>query len=370
MAEFEYDAILVDTSIFDGNGLRLEGGLLGKLKQFSKSPIDFLMPDVISNEIQSHLDKKIRVSRNALEKSINDASDHLFFEGSVLNDAKKLLVDSQEVEGLAKSRLDQFVKDTDAQLIDCDEYVSVKDVLGKYFQNSPPFSETGKKKNEFPDAIVLIAVEKWAESEGKTVLAVAKDKDWKAYCEDSENIDYIEDFSEGLSKFNAATAPYALLDNLKKELQQESAVQFLSGVKSGLSSVLDGFTPDQEAESQFYWEPDGSNGWFKKFELYDHDFKIIDTDENWVVIEARANITVEAEGEFSLSVHDSIDRDYVYLGGVSVTTEVAFESEILITVSGELNEDVNALSIEEVEVVDPITSINFGELELDYSEYE
>ena len=43
MAESEYDAILVDTSIFDGNGLRLESGLLGKLKQFSESSVNFLI---------------------------------------------------------------------------------------------------------------------------------------------------------------------------------------------------------------------------------------------------------------------------------------------------------------------------------------
>ena len=149
MSELEYEAILVDTSIFNGNGLRLESGLLGKLKQFSKSPVDFLMPDVICKEIESHLDKKIRVSRSALEKSINDASDHLFFDGSALNVAKIFIVESQEVEGLAQSRLQQFLNKTEALLINCDDYVSVKDLLSQYFQNKPPFSETGKKKNEF-----------------------------------------------------------------------------------------------------------------------------------------------------------------------------------------------------------------------------
>jgi hypothetical protein len=370
MADLEYDAILVDTSIFDGNGLRLESGLLGKLKQFAESPVELLMPDVIRNEIQTHLDKKIKVARNALEKSINDAGDHLFFDGSALNDAKKLIVDSKEVEGLAQSRLDQFVADTGALVIDCDDHVSVKELLVKYFQNQAPFSETGKKKNEFPDAIVLMAIERWAEKEDKKVLAVAKDKDWEAYCKASENIDYIEDFTEGLFKFNAATAPYALLDNLKTALEQGRAAQFLSRIESGLRSVLDGFTPDQEADSQFYWEPEGSNGWFKKFELYDYDFRVIDTDDDWVVIEVLANITVEAEGEFSLSIHDSIDRDYVSLGGVSVNTEAEFESEILITVFGDLNGDINKLDIDDVEIVEPIGSVDFGTLELDYGDYE
>jgi hypothetical protein len=63
-----YDVILIDTSIFDGNGLRLEAGLLGKLRQFKKTNIDILLPDVIKNEIQSHLEKKIKVSRSSLEK--------------------------------------------------------------------------------------------------------------------------------------------------------------------------------------------------------------------------------------------------------------------------------------------------------------
>ena len=54
--ETEYGAILVDTSIFDRNGLRLEKGLLGKMAQFKKSPIEFLLPDVIKNEVKSHLE--------------------------------------------------------------------------------------------------------------------------------------------------------------------------------------------------------------------------------------------------------------------------------------------------------------------------
>ena len=73
-----YDAILIDTSIFDGNGLRLEKGLLAKLSQFRKSPIELVFPDVIKNEVQSHLEKKIKVARSALEKT------HLFVQNNFL----------------------------------------------------------------------------------------------------------------------------------------------------------------------------------------------------------------------------------------------------------------------------------------------
>ncbi|WP_421227826.1 PIN domain-containing protein [Aeromonas enteropelogenes] len=368
--EIKYGAILVDTSIFDGNGLKLEKGLLGKLSQFKKSPIEYIFPDVVKNEVQRHLESKISTSRAALEKALNEAGDHLFFDGSELNDAKRMLVDSKEINGLAENRVNNFIESTGALVLEAGSYVSVSDLLLKYFSNEPPFAETGKKKNEFPDAIVLMAVEAWADKNDKYVLAIAKDGDWKNFCEDSKRIDYQDDFSRGLEIFNQTNAPYTLLANLEAALESGSATKFLADISSCLESVLDGFTPDQEADSTFYWEADGCHGWFNDFTLLEHEFRIVDKDEDWVVLEASANILVEAEGEFSLSMYDSIDRDHVSIGGVTVRVEREFESEILISISGDLNGPIDELSIDEVEIVSPIKTIDFGYIEPEYDDYE
>ena len=363
--ELEYDAIVLDTSIFDGNGLKLESGMLGKLKQFKDGPIDFIMPDIVKNEIQSHLEKKIKVSRNTLEKSINDASDHLFFDGSALNDARQLLVSSDEIENLAKSRLENFIRSSGAWVLNSNDFVSVGELVKKYFQNEAPFSETGKKKNEFPDAIALMALQKWAEDNGKKILAIAKDGDWESFCETSEYIDYQGNLADGLAIFNEANAPYALLNNLSEALLSDEADDFLSRVENLLDNELDDLTPDQDAESQFYFEPEGSTTSLSSFTL-DPDFKIIDVEGERIVLEAQAFITLNAEGEFSLSVHDSIDGDYVSLGGVTAQVEVEFETELLITISGQLDDDINDLEVEQVEVVDTPTCINYGSLEPDF----
>jgi hypothetical protein len=368
--EKKYDAFLVDTSIYDQYGLRLEKGLLGKLSQFRKSPINFLLPDVIKNEVRSHLEQKIKVSKNALEKSLNDAADHLFFPGSTLNDAKKCLTESKEVKELAEHRLNEFIKETGALFLETGNFVSVASLLEKYFSNSPPFAETGKKKSEFPDAIVLMAVDVWAESENKQVLAVANDGDWEKYCQTSKHVHYINDFSSALSSFNQANGPYALLVNLEQSFQNQTASNFLEKISEGLNNALDGITPDQDAESYHYWEPEGCHAWFKEFHLIENEFRIIETDEDWVVLETKAEIIVGAEGDFSLSVYDSIDKDYVSLGSVSVEAEDKFESEILIKISGDLNGPIDKLYIEEVEVVDPIGTIDFGTIEPDYGDDE
>jgi hypothetical protein len=365
--EKEYGAILVDTSIFYSNGLRLEKGLLKKLAQFKKSPIELLLPDVVKNEVKSHLESEIKKSRMALKKALDNAGDYLFFEGSELNDAKQILIDSKEIEGLAESRVDKFMDTTGALVLETGDYVSVSDLLSKYFANEPPFAEAGKKKYEFPDAIVLMAVEAWAGNHDLSVLAIAKDGDWEQYCEKSERIDYQEDLSSGLSYFNTANAPYALLTNLETALNSGTANTFISSINSRLKSVFNGFTPEQDADTHLYWEPEGSDGWLHDFELSDSEFRIIDKDEDWVVLGALANITVEAEGEFSLY---EFDRDHAYIGGISATATKEFESEILITISGNLNGPLDDLSVDEVEVVNPISSIHFGTLEPNYSEYD
>lgn len=363
----EYGAILVDTCIFDKNGLRLEKGLLGKLNQFKDSEIHYLLPDVIKGEVKSHLESKVKSARASLEKALNDAGDHLFFDGSALNHAKSVLIDSNEIEGIAENRIDKFILSTGALVLDCGKYVSVSELLQQYFQNKAPFAETGKKKNEFPDAIVLLATEAWAKENDLQVLAVGRDGDWKEYCEMSDNIDYIEDFADALSKFNKEIAHFAFLSLLTSQLEQENsidAVDFLQRIHSSLEMYFDGFTPDQEADSSHYWEPDGCHGWLSDFELANHDFKIVDHAEDYVVLEMNAIISVEVEGEFSLSHRDSIDRDYVGLGGIVTTAEDQFESAILVTICGDLNGNLSDVDIEDVEVVDPITSIDFGTLEL------
>lgn len=364
--ELEYDALLVDTSIFDGNGLRLEKGLLGKLSQFKRSPVTFLIPDVICGEVKAHLEQKIRTSRSALEKSINEAGDHIFFDGSTLGEAKALLLDSKEIEGLAETRLTNFLGNTGALVVECGDHLSVSKLLERYFTNEAPFSESGKKKNEFPDAIVLLAIEEWAEQNNKSVLAIAKDDDWIRYCAGSKRLCCIDELSDGLAAFNKANAPYAFLSRLEEALNKEMAESFLASIASRLESVLDGFTPDQDAESALDWEPEGSNGWFKEFRLSSNELRIIESDEGFVVLEGKAEITVEAEGEFSLYVHDSIDRDYVLIDSVTATAEEEFESEILITVTGDLDGPIEEVTIEEVEIVSPIKRVYFGRLEPDF----
>ncbi|BEL72453.1 MULTISPECIES: PIN domain-containing protein [Serratia] len=372
MNEKNYTAITLDTSIFDGNALKLEKGLLGKLKQFNDSPTKFVLTDIIVNELVKHLHEKTINSKTSLQKALDEANEHLFFEGSLLIDAKQQLIDSPEINDLANSRVNAFLKRTGAIVLDSADYVSVAELRDNYFNNKPPFAVTGKKKNEFPDAIALLALEHWAKENGEVIYAVAKDGDWKSYCEDSECLDYNESLADALDYFNNKDAPFIVVKKLEAEFQLLNASKFGVQLRGQLESVFTGYYVDQDADSPFNWEPEGVDVTFEDFTTSDDKLKLIEKTESSIVVEALINVELNAEGTFSLYQYDSIDHDQLYLDSVTKDVEESFECRILITFEGDLDkakEDIAYLEIDNVEVIDKLKSIHFGYLELEYDDY-
>ena len=73
-------------------------------------------------------------------------------------------------------------------------------VFELYFEGKAPFSVTGKKKNEFPDAFVFESAKKYIEAHPNDVLmVVSKDKDWLTAFQEIENVICCETISDALS---------------------------------------------------------------------------------------------------------------------------------------------------------------------------
>lgn len=374
MSDKKFTAITLDTSIFDGNGIRLDRGLLGRLTQFKSSPVKFILSDIMVNEIVNHLGNKILSSRTTFEKALNDANDFLSFDGGEINDIKSKLIHSDKVKESAEKRVKEFLEKTGAEVIDSGDYVNVSDLRDKYFNNEAPFSETGNKKNEFPDAIALMGLEGWAEDNDELIYAVSTDNDWKAFCENANYIVFHDNLSEALDYFNRVHSPFDAVNALEKFLANGNAPNFMRQLHCQLESFFDDIYVDQDADSGFYWEGEGTTTSFQDFMILNDNFQVVETDENTLVLEAFLSVDLSIDGDFSLSVFDSIDRDQVSMGSISRTVEETFETRVLITVVGDFDkakESPDDLEIESIEVLDKPDSIHFGYLELDYEpDYE
>lgn len=62
----KYDAITLDTNIFDENSLSLEGGMLQQLQQFKGGLAHFVLSEIVVREIHRHLTEEAQKAAFAL----------------------------------------------------------------------------------------------------------------------------------------------------------------------------------------------------------------------------------------------------------------------------------------------------------------
>jgi hypothetical protein len=67
-------------------------------------------------------------------------------------------------------------------------------------------------------------------------------------------------------------------------------------------------------------------------------------------------------------IHDSIDGDYVSLGGMRVEIEFEFEGGVLIALEGEYKKGAAELEVTNVELLESPKSVDFGNVNIDWGE--
>ena len=85
-----------------------------------------------------------------------------------------------------------------------------------------------------------------------------------------------------------------------------------------------------------------------------------------LIVEAKINITATASTTFSLSVRDSIDKDYVTIGDASASETIEFESEVLLTFEGDFSQGGKEVELTGFELLSYPKEVDFGEIEPDW----
>lgn len=111
------------------------------------------------------------------------------------------------------------------------------------------------------------------------------------------------------------------------------------------------------------------------FHIKSPEFKFSGQRKQEVVVRIPAEITWEVHASFSLTMTDPIDKDEIDMGSQSLDREQSFNSDVLITFEGDFSRGLVGVSVEEVELVDVIPTVEFGKIdgewerEADYQQY-
>ncbi|MBE9208298.1 DUF4935 domain-containing protein [Nostoc sp. LEGE 06077] len=366
----KFGAITIDTSVFDAQGLRLESGLLKQLEQFRDSSTKVIISEIVKEEVLSHLTEKTKNAQRELEKYLKQAKDYWQLENREIENIKKLVFDGRDAQEITLDRFSKFIDATSLEIIEAQNYLIVSDLIQKYFQAKPPFSESGKKKSEFPDAIALMSLEAWAKENQTKIIVVTSDNDWANFCKDSERLCSTNDFAGALGLFQLQDA-----EDICRYLSERYKQGYLDDVKEAVINALEYHISDidiyPEVHSSFEYEEEE-----KYINVNRFDFRVLETPnlifrpvnyDNGLIVESKLIVDVNIECSFSFSVYDSIDKDYIGMGGNSVNTQAYLEIEVLITFVGDLDKIGAEVEVDDVEVEtkSPI-SIDFGNIAPDW----
>jgi hypothetical protein len=328
----EIGAISIDTSVFESYKFGFEVGVLAQLSQFARSDIQHLLVDMVRHEIQSHMtaqgkEDKAKV-KNAMKPLLNSWGIAIEARDATLN---TLFGEGDEV-ARTDQRLKSFVESSAAVVVESGDFVDLERVIDMYFKSSPPFGAKESKKREFPDALALLSLEGWAKDNQTMVLVVAKDPDWRKFCESSELLFYADDLPTALSAFHAGA--------------DTAAKMFFKAVKDYFESELAHVEITEATPIHEQLE----------------NLEVVDYENNELLLRANIRCNVEAQFSVSFDQWDGIDKEYLSIGSATLENKEEVELEVLLTV---LFQNGTA-SIEKVELVSMVIGMEFGEIGPDW----
>lgn len=374
--ELDFGAITIDNSTFKSEGYKFDEGLLAQMKQFKESPVRVLQTDIVHNEAINHIGQEITKTRTAIGQTLRSANKQLKIKSDVIENARKLLsIDGSEAE-IAEARLEEYYELIGAEIIDSEKYTDLSLLTRMYFSTEAPFEDKKDKKNEFPDAIALLALEGWAERNDINIIAVSEDNGWKNYSEDSNRITLVSSLDEALEKFQPHNKVASIIKNIRKDSLLDNNNHVLQKIEQAIIDSIDGYDIWIEASSylSFEWE-DTSAAYISHYLDKDTEgfvkIRVIRINDESIVLKVGTTVKVKVEASFDFSVRDSIDKDYVGIGTNVCTTIKDYHTDILLTLTGDFSQDFDNIEFSDIEVLETIGQANFGEIEPDWkSEYE
>lgn len=364
----DFDAITIDTEVFDRAKYALEHGLLKQLEQFKNSHVKLVLSEVIHREMLAHVTVIVGNTRAGVSSALR----HAKIAGLTTEaNAKKALelASSEETDGaIAARKLQDFCDRCGVEIIDS-ALAPSKEITDRYFTHQPPFEETGAKKMEFPDAIALTSLEKWAESKNYQVLVVSRDNGWKEFCKISKRLLHQEDLAAALNLLQPHSHASRVLEELNDAIQFDIGTnEILKLIDSSIIDYVNNAEVNVEADSAYYFEPDDVHATYKSYAFHisggHAEINLVRISAEGAVIAIPVNITFDVNAHFMLWMQDPIDRDEIKLPSQDhVLKDQEMQTEVILTLKGDFSKGMSGIKAHDLEIADEMESFDFGELD-------
>jgi hypothetical protein len=368
LADGGITAISIDTSIFDQKQLNLNSASMQATARLKPLSFDYILSSTVAKEVENHLENAAQVALQKAKKEVGKALFAFDTEKPTRDEILDQITGGKSASDIAKERWNRYLAESGCKVIDDHSLVDTSTLFDAYFAGEPPFG-TGRKKDEFPDALALNALERAAVERGTGILVVSKDGDWRAYCEKSENLYIVPEIEKALALIR--NAPPVLKKAVHTWLVEErdgseDVFPNIALRVENLEFSASAYPTFGEAEVFTWAGALQSIAWPREDEIDVIDFE--DREEGQVarlVLSMPLELVVRVMVELDFSVWDGIDKESVSMGGrcIEVDERITVRATITVDVYGIGTDDQEIIYMDS-EIDDPNHEIELGEVDV------
>lgn len=227
--QLETHHIFIDTSIFVGANFHYESSTFKQLITLASEKYLFIyLTPITISEVKAQIQKRIQDAHRAVQRCKKEA----MVLRHLPNDTFRGLFADFDVKTVAETLIKQFenlISNSRATTIPING-TSVDQVFERYFSSSPPFG-AGKKKNEFPDAFALSALNEWCTTKSEKIYVISTDGDMARACEEHKaliSLDSLEALLNLVATDNKILAAFAesAFQHLQPEITRRITKEF------------------------------------------------------------------------------------------------------------------------------------------------
>ena len=223
--------VVLDTEVFRRENLAFDSARFERLAELvEENEVEVYLTDVVDGEVRRAITSQIHAGVELLREEPTRRTLNVLAKGAIpkLKDLLKAPKESELIETLIREYEDLLDR-LDVEVISTDD-VSVKTLRDQYFGVIPPFGHKAEKKHEFPDAISVLGVKKWAANRGEPVIMVSGDKGIAAALEGAEGIKHVPDLRDVIDAvlriLKVVADPEGLLEAKREEIETRVRDEF------------------------------------------------------------------------------------------------------------------------------------------------
>lgn len=291
--EIETHLIFLDSSIFIKENFFAGNKLKAFLNYKQESKIELITTEITKNECISNLGEFLATSNTIFNKALKEINNkakafkNIDSLSPIFNLQNSFNFD--EEKKVLEEKFTKLISDYFKE-INIDSKKTIK-VVDDYFKQNAPFKD-GKKKHEFPDAIVLNSLDSWCQKKKKKIYVVADDDDMNSY--ESEFLIPIKEYDKLLDQISFTFSDENITQKIE-DIIEDNRIDIISIIEQ---NFIGNFPSDGFDNSQgFEYEINS----IERTESYIEEYSVLQIFDNIATVE----LSVPMEYDLDVSYDDT-----------------------------------------------------------------